>query len=97
LVQQRAVLTENGCTRIFEEKVSGGKRDRPELARMLDHLRPGDTVLVSRLDRLARSTIDLLNIAERLKEAGAGLKSLTEPWTDTTSPSGRMVMTSSRA
>ena len=93
LAQQRALLTEAGCTRIFEEKASGAKRDRPELARMIDHLRPGDTVLVTRLDRLARSTIDLLNTAERLREAGAGLKSLAEPWADTTTPAGKMVMT----
>lgn len=86
LAQQRALLTEAGCTRIFEEKASGAKRDRPELARMLDHLRPGDSVLVTRLDRLARSTIDLLTTAERLREAGAGLKSLAEPWAETTTP-----------
>jgi DNA invertase Pin-like site-specific DNA recombinase len=82
-----------GCTRIFEEKVSGAKRDRPELGRLLDHLRSGDVVTVTRLDRLARSTRDLLEIAERIKEAGAGLRSLAEPWADTTTPAGRMVLT----
>jgi DNA invertase Pin-like site-specific DNA recombinase len=90
---QRAALKEAGCKRIFEEKISGTKRDRPELARLLDHLREGDVLVVTRLDRLARSTRDLLDIAERLKEAGAGLRSLAEPWADTTSPAGRMVMT----
>ena len=93
LAQQRAVLREAGCTRIFEEKVSGAKRDRPELGRLLDHLRSGDVVTVTRLDRLARSTRDLLEIAERIKEAGAGLRSLAEPWADTTTPAGRMVLT----
>ena len=93
LAQQRATLREAGCTRIFEEKVSGAKRDRPELARLLDHLRAGDVVTVTRLDRLARSTRDLLDIAERIKEAGAGLRSLAEPWADTTTPAGRMVLT----
>jgi DNA invertase Pin-like site-specific DNA recombinase len=93
LTQQRAVLREAGCTRIFEEKVSGVKRDRPELGRLLDHLRSGDVVTVTRLDRLARSTRDLLEIAERIKEAGAGLRSLAEPWADTTTPAGRMVLT----
>lgn len=93
LAQQRTLLTEAGCTRLFEEKVSGAKRDRPELERMIDHLRPGDVVVVTRLDRLARSTIDLLHIAERLKAAEAGLKSLAEPWADTTTPAGRMVLT----
>ena len=90
---QRAALGAAGCVRIFEEKASGAKRDRPELARMLDHLRAGDVVTITRLDRLARSTADLLNIAERIKEAGAGLRSLAEPWADTTTPAGRMVLT----
>ncbi len=76
---QRAALGAAGCVRIFEEKASGAKRDRPELARMLDHLRAGDVVTITRLDRLARSTADLLAIAERIKEAGAGLRSLAEP------------------
>jgi DNA invertase Pin-like site-specific DNA recombinase len=63
------------------------------LARLLDHLRAGDLVVVSRLDRLARSTRDLLDIAEQIREAEAGLRSLSEPWADTTSPAGRMVLT----
>jgi DNA invertase Pin-like site-specific DNA recombinase len=86
-------LREAGCTRIFEEKISGAKRNRPELEKLLDHLRAGDVVTVTRLDRLARSTRDLLEIAERIKEAGAGLRSLAEPWADTTTPAGRMVLT----
>ena len=61
---QRAALKEAGCRRIFGEKVSGAKRDRPELARMLDQLRDKDVVIVTRLDRLAHSTKDLLEIAE---------------------------------
>ena len=93
LDQQRATLTTAGCVRIFEEKMSGAKRDRPELARMLDHLRAGDVVMITRLDRLARSTRDLLDIAERIREAEAGLRSLAEPWADTTTPAGRMVLT----
>lgn len=76
---QRAALKEAGCKRTFEEKVSGAKRDRPELARMIEPLRDDDTVVVTRLDRLARSTRNLLDIAEKLKEAGAGLRSLAEP------------------
>nr|WP_176704021.1 recombinase family protein [Pseudomonas sp.]QDK64798.1 recombinase family protein [Pseudomonas sp.] len=93
LEQQRTALGQHGCQRIFEEKVSGAKRDRPELNRLLDHLRPGDVLTVTRLDRLARSTTDLLHIAERLKDIDAGLRSLAEPWADTTSPAGRMVLT----
>ena len=90
---QRAALKEAGCKRVFEEKISGAKRDRAELARMLDQIRDDDVLIVTRLDRLARSTRDLLDIAEKLKEAGAGLRSLAEPWADTTSPAGRMVLT----
>lgn len=93
LALQRAALKEAGCRRTFEEKVSGAKRDRPQLARLLDQIRDDDVVVVTRLDRLARLTKDLLDIAEKLNEAGAGLRSLAEPWADTTSPAGRMVLT----
>lgn len=86
LSQQRAALQVAGCRRIYEEKVSGAKRDRPQLARLIDQLRADDVVTVTRLDRLARSTRDLLDIAERLQGAGAGLRSLAEPWANTTSP-----------
>jgi DNA invertase Pin-like site-specific DNA recombinase len=93
LTLQRSALKAVGCFRIYEEKVSGAKRSRPELGRLLDQLRADDVVVVSRLDRLARSTRDLLEIAEQLKEAGAGLRSLHEPWADTTSAAGRMILT----
>lgn len=93
LTLQRDHLRAAGCNKLFSEKVSGARRARPELDRMLDHLRPGDVVTVTRLDRLARSTRDLLDLAERIRNCGAGLRSLAEPWADTTSPAGRMVMT----
>lgn len=93
LTSQRAELQASGCSRIFAEKVSGTHTRRPELARMIDHLRAGDVVTVTRLDRLARSTRDLLDIAEQLQAKGAGLRSLAEPWADTTTPAGRMVLT----
>jgi len=93
LALQRAALKKVGCRRIFEEKVSGATRVRPQLVRLLDHIREQDVVVVVRLDRLARSTRDLLEIAERLRDAGAGLRSLGEPWADTTSAAGRMVLT----
>jgi DNA invertase Pin-like site-specific DNA recombinase len=93
LTLQRAALKKAGCKRLYEEKISGAKRQRPELNRLLDQLRAGDVLVVSRLDRLARSTRDLLEIAELLKQAEAGLRSLHEPWADTTSPAGRMVLT----
>ncbi|MCP4244037.1 MAG: recombinase family protein, partial [bacterium] len=79
--------------RIFQEKRSGARADRPELRRMLEHLREGDTLVVWRLDRLARSTRDLLDLAETIAAGGAGLKSLGEPWADTTTPAGKMVLT----
>ena len=93
LTLQRTALKEAGCRRLYEEKVSGARRDRPQLARLLDQVREGDVVVVYRLDRLARSTRDLLEIAEQLRDIGAGLRSLGEPWADTTSPAGRMVLT----
>ena len=93
LALQRASLCEAGCRRLYEEKASGARRDRPELARLLDQLRDEDVIVVTRLDRLARSTRDLLDVAERIGDAGAGLRSLAEPWADTTSPAGRMVLT----
>ncbi len=93
LTSQRRALKEADCRKVFEEKVSGAKRDRLELARMIEHLRDDDVIVVTRLDRLARSTRDLLDIAEQLNAIGAGLRSLAEPWADTTSPAGRMVLT----
>lgn len=93
LTNQRTELEAVGCSRIYAEKISGTRRDRTELARLLDHLRLGDVVTVTRLDRLARSTRDLLDIAEHIQAAGAGLRSLAEPWADTTTPAGRMVLT----
>jgi len=93
LALQRRALREAGCRRLYEEKLSGAQRNRPELARLLDQVRDDDVLVVTRLDRLARSTRDLLDVAERLRDAGAGLRSLAEPWADTTSPAGRMVLT----
>ncbi|KGD42895.1 MULTISPECIES: recombinase family protein [Burkholderia] len=93
LSNQEAQLRAAGCGRIFAEKITGTKRARPQLDRMLDHLRAGDVIVVTRLDRLARSIRDLLDIVERIRDAGAGLRSLAEPWADTTTPAGRMVLT----
>ena len=87
---QAKALRAAGCRRLFEEVASGG-RDRPELHRMLDHLREGDTVVVWKLDRLSRSLKDVLHIIERIAQAGAGFQSITEN-IDTTTPAGRMMM-----
>lgn len=86
-------LTQAGCEKIFREKLSGANRRRPELEKMLEQLRQGDAVVIWKLDRLARSTRDLLELADTISKTGAGLKSLSEPWADTTSPATRMVLT----
>jgi len=93
LDQQRVGLKAAGCKRIYEEKASGANRSRSELTKTLDDLRAGDVVAITRLDRLARSTGDHLAIVEQIKRVGAGLCSLAEPWADTTTPAGRMVLT----
>ncbi len=93
LTIQTQQLLADGCERIFGEKASGANAARPELGRLLEHIRAGDIVVVSRLDRLARSTTDLLALADRFKASGAGLRSIAEPWADTTSAAGTMVMT----
>ncbi len=88
---QLDALSAAGCTRVFEERASGGRWDRPELHRMLDQLREGDVVVVWKLDRLSRSLKDLLDIMAKIDGAGAGFRSLTEA-IDTTTPAGRMMM-----
>src|SRR5271163_4467257 len=90
LLQAKA-LRAAGCRRVFEEVASGGRWERPELHRMLYHLREGDTVVVWKLDRLSRSLKDVLHIMERIAQAGAGFLSITEN-IDTTTPGGRMMM-----
>lgn len=80
-----------GVKKLFEEKASGGRWDRPQLHKMLDQLREGDVVIVWKLDRLSRSLKDLLHIIEKIEAAGAGFRSITEA-IDTTTPAGRMMM-----
>jgi DNA invertase Pin-like site-specific DNA recombinase len=93
LAQQEAQLREAGAAKVFGEKVSGARSDRPELAKLLKRLRPGDVVMVTRLDRLARSTRDLLNILAAVAEAAAHFRSLADAWADTTTPHGRLMLT----
>jgi DNA invertase Pin-like site-specific DNA recombinase len=90
---QMQALKKAACTKIFREKASGASRERPELQRMLDQIREGDTVVVWKLDRLARSTRDLLETMETIREGGGRFQSLSEPWADTTSHAGKMIMT----
>lgn len=87
---QRAALDAAGCTRVYEETSSGANRDRPELAAALDYMREGDTLVVWKFDRLARSLKQLIETVEILEEHGVGFRSLTEA-IDTTTPGGRLV------
>jgi DNA invertase Pin-like site-specific DNA recombinase len=79
--------------KVYKEKVSGARSDRAQLARVLRLLEPGDVLMVTRLDRLARSTRDLLNILDTIGEAKAKFKSLHDAWADTTTPHGRLILT----
>jgi len=81
-----------GCEKIFKEKRSGVDAGRPELKRCLDYLREGDTLLVTKIDRLARSTSDLYRIISTLTEKGTAFKVTDDPTIDTTSRTGRLVM-----
>jgi DNA invertase Pin-like site-specific DNA recombinase len=93
LAAQDAELMAAGCAKVFKEKVSGAKTDRPELAKAIRRLEPRDVLVVTRLDRLARSTRDLLNVIAAIAERGAGFKSLKDSWADTTTPHGRLMIT----
>ena len=84
-------LNAAGCERIYSEKVSAIKKDRPELARMMDAIREGDIVIVVELTRLGRSVKDLIEIVEQIHAAGANIISLSEPWMDTTSVQGNLI------
>ena len=90
---QLHALKKAGCRRIFQEKISSSARNRPEFQRMLDQIRGGDILVVWKLDRLARSTRDLLETMETIRGAGGKFQSLSEPWADTTSHAGKMIMT----
>lgn len=87
---QTDALAAAGAERVFAERISGARRARPELDRMLDQLRDGDVVVVTKYDRLARSLKDLLEIVETIGARGAGFRSLAED-IDTTTPAGRLV------
>ena len=87
---QMDALTAAGAGKLFADKISGSKRERPDLDRMLNQLRDGDVVTVTKYDRLARSLKDLLEIVETIGEHGAGFRSLAED-IDTTTPAGRLV------
>ncbi|MBA9071615.1 DNA invertase Pin-like site-specific DNA recombinase [Methylobacterium sp. RAS18] len=87
-----AQLGEAGCATIYREKASGAKADRRELQRILKALGPGDEVVVTRIDRLARSTFDLFGIVKRIVDAGARFRSLAEPWANTSNSTGHLTL-----
>src|SRR5262249_47859431 len=87
-------LNAAGCDKVYAEKASGKSTNgRPELARLIRGLRPGDAVVVVKLDRIARSIRDLLHLLDQIKEAGAGLSALDDTWCDTTTAQGRLILT----
>jgi len=93
LAAQDADLHKAGCDKVYAEKISGALADRPQLAKVLKRLEHGDVLMVTRLDRLARSTRDLLNILDAIGKAGVSFKSLGDAWADTTTPHGRLMVT----
>ena len=90
---QQAALRAAGAERVYSEKISGAITDRPALAKALAALASGDTLVVCKLDRLARSTRDLLNTLDAIGKVGATFKSLGDGWADTTTPHGRLMLT----
>src|SRR5437879_6047772 len=93
LAAQLAELKTAKCAKVFQEKISGARSDRKQLARLMAVLAKDDVLVVTRLDRLARSTRDLLNLLGTIAEKGAGFKSLRDAWADTTTAHGRLMLT----
>jgi DNA invertase Pin-like site-specific DNA recombinase len=85
-------LRKAGCTKIFREKVTGARVDRRELLKLLKAVAPGDVVTVTRIDRLARSTFDLFAIVKQIVDAKGQFQSLAEPWADTATSTGRLMI-----
>ncbi len=90
---QEHELRSAGCAKIYREKASGAKADRAELVKVIRRLEESDVLVVTRLDRLARSTRDLLNVLDEVADRGAGFKSLKDTWADTTTPHGKLMLT----
>jgi DNA invertase Pin-like site-specific DNA recombinase len=93
LATQHELLSAAGAAQVFAEKISGAVTERKALARLVASLGPGDVVVVTKLDRLARSTRDLLNTLDAIAKAGASFKSLGDPWADSTTPHGKLMLT----
>jgi DNA invertase Pin-like site-specific DNA recombinase len=93
LEAQISVLRGAGCEKVFKEKISGAQTDRRELKRLLAGMHKGDMLVVTRLDRLARSTRDLLNVLATIADKGAAFKSLGDAWANTSTSHGRLMLT----
>jgi DNA invertase Pin-like site-specific DNA recombinase len=93
LQSQTVALHQAGCGRVYSEKISGAYSDRPQLAKAIAGLAEGDCLVVCKLDRLARSTRDLLNTLDAIGKAGATFKSLADLWCDTATPHGELMVT----
>jgi DNA invertase Pin-like site-specific DNA recombinase len=89
---QLGQLKAAGCARIYRERATGARADRKELLKMLRQVSAGDMVVVTRIDRLARSTFDLFAIVKQIADAGARFQSLAEPWADTGTSTGRLML-----
>src|ERR1700737_4638667 len=85
-------LRADGCAKLYREKASGAQADRRELLKLLKNIIPGDVVTVTRIDRLARSTFDLFAIVKQIVDAGGQFRSLAEPWADTGTSTGRLMI-----
>jgi DNA invertase Pin-like site-specific DNA recombinase len=90
---QLAALTAAGATTVYREKISGARADRPQLGKLMAALKAGDVVTVTKLDRLGRSTRELLDLIDRISTAGASFRSLGDPLWDTSSAQGRLLST----
>lgn len=92
LETQVSILKKQGCNKVFKEKISGAKTSRPELTKLLSYIKEDDTVMVTRIDRMARSTFDLFSIVSQLSSQRVIFYSLAEPWADTTTSTGRLML-----
>lgn len=93
LDRQLDSLKEAGCEKIFQEKITGTKKERPELDKLMEQLRSGDLIIISDLTRLSRSVKDLFSLVDQIEKKGANIKSLKESWMDTSTPQGKLMFT----
>ena len=93
LDRQLDSLKEAGCEKIFQEKITGTKKERPELDKLMEQLRRGDLIIISDLTRLSRSVKDLFSLVDQIEKKGANIKSLKESWMDTSTPQGKLMFT----